>query len=79
MTPHASRLRSRHSAFTLIELLVVVVIMGILVALPIFITSDKDWWPTFGGFGWLGPILIVAIIIWFLTTLRTDDIQPLEN
>ena len=54
-------------------------IMGILVALPIFLTADKDWWPHFNGFGWLGPILIVAIAIWFLTTLKTDDIQPREN
>lgn len=54
-------------------------IMGILVALPIFLTADKDWWPTFRGFGWLGPILIVAIMIWFLTTLKSDRTQAGEN
>ena len=54
-------------------------IMGILVAVPIFLTSQKDWWPELNGFGWLGPILIVAIIIWFLTTLKTDQLEPKEN
>lgn len=50
-------------------------IMGILVALPIFLTADKDWWPTFSGFGWLGPILIIAIVIWFITTLKADKTE----
>ncbi len=54
-------------------------IMGILVALPIFLTADKDWWPNFGGFGWLGPILVIAIAIWFLTTLKADKSQVGEN
>lgn len=54
-------------------------LMGILVALPIFLTADKDWWPTFGGFGWLGPILVIAIAIWFLTTLKADRTPVGEN
>jgi len=54
-------------------------LMGILVALPIFLTADKDWWPKFDGFGWLGPILIVAIAIWFITTLKADKTQVGEN
>ena len=54
-------------------------IMGILVALPIFLTADKDWWPNYGGFSWLGPILVIAIAIWFLTTLKTDRTQGGEN
>ncbi|MCF7825154.1 MAG: oligopeptide transporter, OPT family [Candidatus Marinimicrobia bacterium] len=54
-------------------------IMGILVAVPIFITADKYWWPNYGGFGWLGPILIVAIAVWFLTTLKGDKTQLGEN
>ncbi len=54
-------------------------IMGILVALPIFLTADKDWWPKLDGFGWLGPILIVAIAIWFITTLKADKTQIGEN
>ncbi len=54
-------------------------IMGILVALPIFLTADKDWWPTFSGLGALGPLLVIAIIIWFLSTLRTDNMQPEDN
>ncbi|MBT3254398.1 MAG: oligopeptide transporter, OPT family [Candidatus Marinimicrobia bacterium] len=54
-------------------------IMGILVALPIFLTADKDWWPNYDGFGWLGPILVVAIAIWFITTLKADRTQVGEN
>lgn len=54
-------------------------IMGILVAVPIFITADKYWWPNYGGFGWLGPILIVAIAIWFVTTLKGNKTQLGEN
>ncbi len=54
-------------------------IMGILVALPIFLTADRDWWPTMGGFAWLGPIFVIAIAIWFLVTLKTDSIKPMEN
>ena len=54
-------------------------IMGILVALPIFITSDRDWWPVIGGFGWLGALLMLAIVLWFLILLRTDNIEPQEN
>jgi hypothetical protein len=53
--------------------------MGILVALPIFLTADKDWWPNYDGFGWLGPILVVAIAIWFITTLKADRTQVGEN
>ena len=54
-------------------------LMGILVALPIFLTADKNWWPTIGKFGWLGPLLIVGIAIWFLTTLKTDKTQTGVN
>ena len=39
-------------------------LMGILVAVPIFITADKDWWPTVHGFGWLGPVLFIGVIAW---------------
>ena len=54
-------------------------LMGIFVALPIFLTADKDWWPTFGGFNWLGALLIIAIAIWFLTTLKSDKTQTGVN
>jgi len=50
-------------------------LMGIFVALPIFLTADKDWWPTISGFGWLGSILIIAISIWFLITLKSDKTE----
>ncbi|MEA3287989.1 MAG: oligopeptide transporter, OPT family [Candidatus Marinimicrobia bacterium] len=54
-------------------------LMGIFVALPIFLTANKDWWPTFGGFSWLGPLLIIAIAVWFLTTLKSDRTEQGVN
>jgi putative OPT family oligopeptide transporter len=39
-------------------------LMGILVAVPIFITGEKYWWPNFSGFEFLGPVLFIGIIIW---------------
>ncbi len=39
-------------------------LMGILVAVPIFITAEKDWWPAVHGFGWLGPVLFIGVIAW---------------
>ena len=37
---------------------------GIAVAIPIFVTSDKDWWPHISGFELLGPLLFLIIIVW---------------
>ena len=54
-------------------------LMGIMVAVPIFLTSNKDWWPTFNGFGWMGPLLVIGIVIWFIRTLRPDNQESLEN
>ena len=39
-------------------------LMGILVAVPIFITGEKYWWPNFSGFELLGPALFIGVIIW---------------
>ncbi|MEA1987280.1 MAG: oligopeptide transporter, OPT family [Candidatus Marinimicrobia bacterium] len=39
-------------------------LMGIFVAIPIFITANKDWWPNFSGFAWLGTVLFIGIIAW---------------
>lgn len=48
-------------------------LMGIMVAVPIFITANKDWWPSIQGFTFLGqsyslallgPILFIGIILW---------------
>ena len=44
-------------------------LMGILVAVPIFITGNKDWWPTVGGLTWLGPIAFLAVIYWLYYTI----------
>ena len=40
-------------------------LMGILVALPIFLTSNKDWWPNISGPSWIGVIPFISIIVWF--------------
>jgi putative OPT family oligopeptide transporter len=39
-------------------------LMGILVAVPIFITGVKGWWPNFSGFQLLGPVLFMGVIYW---------------
>jgi putative OPT family oligopeptide transporter len=39
-------------------------LMGILVAVPIFLTSQKDWWPQLSGISLLGPILFLGMIYW---------------
>ncbi len=39
-------------------------LMGILVAVPIFITANKDWWPQFGGLQFLGIIFFVGTLTW---------------
>ncbi len=44
-------------------------IMGILVAVPIFITSNKDWWPTFGMITWLGTLFFIGVLYWLYRTL----------
>ncbi len=44
-------------------------LMGILVAVPIFITEQKDWWPTISGFSLLGPVLFLGMIYWIYSTV----------
>lgn len=44
-------------------------LMGILVAVPIFITSNKDWWPTFGPVTWLGTLFFIGVIYWLYRIL----------
>jgi putative OPT family oligopeptide transporter len=39
-------------------------LMGILVAVPIFITGQKDWWPNFSGIEMSGSILFIGMMIW---------------
>ena len=46
-------------------------IMGILVAVPIFITSDKNLWPAIQGFGYAGIVLFTGIILWLLFKVTT--------
>ncbi len=45
-------------------------LMGILVAVPIFVTANKAWWPHIGGFGWLGIVLFTLVAVWLYVTAR---------
>jgi len=39
-------------------------LMGILVAVPIFLSGNKNWWPQLGEFNLLGILLFIGIIAW---------------
>jgi uncharacterized oligopeptide transporter (OPT) family protein len=39
-------------------------LVGILVAVPIFITGSKDWWPQFPGFQIAGIVAFLAVLAW---------------
>ena len=39
-------------------------LMGIFVAVPIFLSGNKDWWPQLGEFNWLGIVLFLGMIGW---------------
>ena len=39
-------------------------LIGIMVAVPVFITGSKDWWPQFNGFDFLGIFAFFGIILW---------------
>ena len=39
-------------------------LMGILVAVPSFISGQKDWWPQLSGMNLLGAVLFLAMIFW---------------
>ncbi|MBS00012.1 MAG: oligopeptide transporter, OPT family [Candidatus Marinimicrobia bacterium] len=43
-------------------------LMAIFIALPIFLTGNKDWWPTFPGYDILGILSFIAIIFWIYNT-----------
>ncbi len=45
-------------------------LMGILVALPIFISGNKDWWPQYTGFSGLGIFIFLGVIYWVYYTAR---------
>ena len=39
-------------------------LIGIGVALPIFFTGNKNWWPQITGFEFLGPVAFLGVILW---------------
>ena len=47
--------------------------MGILVAVPIFISANKDWWPKVHGFEILGIIFFILVLTWLY---RSVTIKP---
>jgi uncharacterized oligopeptide transporter (OPT) family protein len=48
-------------------------LMGILVAVPIFITANKNWWPHIAGFKWLGIVLFAAVAVWLYVTAKKKE------
>jgi len=48
-------------------------LMGIAVAVPIFLTANKDWWPAVNGFSWLGTLLFAAILYWLYSTSKKQN------
>ncbi len=48
-------------------------LMGIIVAIPIFIRGSIKWWPTFKGHGWIGVVLFLAVIIWLFVVAKRKD------
>lgn len=44
-------------------------LMGIMVAVPIFISGQKDWWPQFDGMNWVGPLLFIGMIYWLYNSV----------
>ena len=44
-------------------------LMGILVAVPIFITGNKDWWPIYPGYDFLGIAAFLGVIYWLYNTV----------
>ena len=44
-------------------------LMGILVAVPIFVTGNKEWWPHISGLSLIGPIAFLGIIYWIYNTV----------
>ncbi len=44
-------------------------LMGILVAFPIFVTGEKDWWPTYTGFQILGIFGFLSVLFWLYSSV----------
>ena len=45
-------------------------LIGVIVAIPIFLTGNADWWPKIGGFSWLGIVLFIAALFWIFQAGR---------
>lgn len=50
-------------------------LMGILVAIPIFATANKNWWPSIGGFKWLGIVLFALIAFWLYREAKKKEVS----
>ncbi len=44
-------------------------LVGIIVAIPIFITGIKDWWPKMNDYNIIGILFFLTIIIWLYKTV----------
>jgi putative OPT family oligopeptide transporter len=43
-------------------------LMAIFIAIPIFVTGSKDWWPSFPGYDIIGVCSFLAVIYWIYNT-----------
>jgi hypothetical protein len=48
-------------------------LVGILVAVPIFITGSKAWWPQFPGFQIVGIIAFLAVLGWLYKSVTSES------
>ncbi len=48
-------------------------ITALLVAIPIYITKDKNWWPEITGFSWAGITLFFLVAVWLIYTALKKD------
>jgi len=52
-------------------------LMGIFVAIPIFITANKNWWPKVSGFGWLGTVLFIGVCVWLYISVAKKNSEKI--
>ncbi|MDX9778594.1 MAG: oligopeptide transporter, OPT family, partial [bacterium] len=47
-------------------------LLGILVAVPIFVTANKNWWPQWNGFNGLGILLFLGVAVLLYRTANKN-------
>ena len=52
-------------------------LVGVLVAIPIFLSGNGNWWPSYPGFDFVGILLTLAVIFWIIkaaTSRKNSDV-----